>query len=88
MEALVRHLVEPLVKHPEAISLRVVEGEASIVLELAVDAEDRPLFTEEDGRVLRHVRTVLSAAAGSKKATIDLQDDGALKADDASGAEE
>ena len=84
MEALVRHLVEPLVKHPEAISLRVVEGEASIVLELAVDAEDRPLFTEEDGRVLRHV----SAAAGSKKATIDLQDDGALKADDASGAEE
>ena len=86
MEALVRHLVEPLVKHPEGVALRVVEGEASIILELSVDPADRALFTEEDGRVLRHVRTVLSAAAGSKKATIDLQDAG--KADDAGEAEE
>lgn len=86
MEALVRHLVEPLVKHPEAVTLRVVEGEASILLELGVDPDDRALFTAEDGRVLRHVRTVLSAAAGSKKATLDLQDDG--KAGDAPEAEE
>ena len=85
MEALVRHLVEPLVKHPEGISLRVVEGEASIILELSVDPDDRPLFLQDDGRVLRHVRTILSAAAGSRKATIDLQDAGKA---DAGGAEE
>jgi predicted RNA-binding protein YlqC (UPF0109 family) len=82
MEALVRHLIEPFVRHPDAVDLRVIEGDAAYILELSVHDEDRPAFTEDDGRVLRHVRTILSAAAGSKKATIELVDD------DAGGAEE
>ncbi len=82
MEGLVRHLITPLVKHPESISIDVTEGEASIVLELDVHEDDLALFHADDGRVLRNVRTVLSAAAGSKKATIDLAD-----ADESGGEE-
>jgi len=82
MEALVRHLIDPFIKHADAVDLNVVEGDAAYILELTVHDEDRPTFTEDDGRVLRHVRTILSAAAGSKKATIELV------GDDAGGAEE
>lgn len=76
MEALVRHLIEPLVAHPEAIQINDAGGEASIILELTVHEDDREVFEENEGRALRHVRTLLSAAAGRKKATIELAGDG------------
>jgi uncharacterized protein len=75
MEALVRHLVEPIVRHPEAISLQTVEGEAVIMLELVLHPEDRERLDDDKGRTLRAIRNVLSAAAGSRKATLDLVDE-------------
>jgi predicted RNA-binding protein YlqC (UPF0109 family) len=75
MEALVRHLVLPIVKHPGEVSIRVVEGEAVITLELTVHPDDREAVDGERGRTLRSIRNILSAAAGSKKATLDLMDE-------------
>lgn len=72
MEALVRHLVEPIVSHPEDLQLQAVEGEASVVLEMVVHADDRELFEADGNRTLRAIRNVLSAAAGRRKATLDL----------------
>ena len=81
-ETLVRHLVEPIVKHPDAISLQTVEGEAVVMIELVVHPDDRARVEGDKGRTLRAIRNVLSAAAGSRKATLDLveqhgADDGA-----------
>jgi predicted RNA-binding protein YlqC (UPF0109 family) len=72
MEALVRHLVEPIVKHPESISVQTVEGEDVVTLELSVHPDDRAILLGDDGNVLRAIRTVVSAAAGSQKASLDL----------------
>lgn len=72
MEALVRHLVTPLVSHPEAVSIQTVEGEAVVMLELVVHPDDRARLDDDKGRTLRAIRNVLSAAAGSRKATLDL----------------
>jgi predicted RNA-binding protein YlqC (UPF0109 family) len=72
MEALVRHLVEPIVSHPEAVSLNIVEGEAVVALELKVHPDDRAAVEGEKGRTLRSIRAILSAAAGKRKATLDL----------------
>lgn len=72
MEALVRHLVEPIVKHPESISVQAVEGEDVVTLELSVHPDDRAILLGDDGNVLRAIRTVVSAAAGSQKASLDL----------------
>lgn len=80
MEGLVRHLVTPFVDHPEDVQVKVVEGEAALILEMSLHEADRHLLTDEDGRTLRHVRTVLNAAAGSRKATLDLLDADALGA--------
>lgn len=82
MEALVKHLVLPIVDHPGDVSLHTVEGEAVVTLELSVHPDDRDAVDGERGRTLRSIRNILSAAAGSKKATLDLV------RDDADGVEE
>jgi uncharacterized protein len=82
MEPLVRHLVEPLVRHPRDVSLQTVEGEAVVMLELVVHPDDRAWLDEDKGRTLRAIRNVLSAAAGSRKATLDLVDEHGAESDD------
>lgn len=75
MEALVRHLVEPIVAHKDAVSLQVVEGEAVLMMELVVHPDDKAVVDGDKGRTLRAIRNVISAAAGSRKATLDLVDE-------------
>lgn len=75
MEALVRHIVESIVAHPEAVSVQTVEGESVVMLELVVHPDDRDRVDGDKGRTLRAIRNLLSAAAGSRKATLDLVDE-------------
>ena len=75
MEDLVRHLVTPLVANPDDVSIQTVEGEATVMLELVVNADDRDKVEGDDGRTLRAIRTVLSAAAGKRKAPLDRVDE-------------
>jgi len=72
MQDLVKHVVQPIVSHPDAIAIKAVEGESVLMLELSVHPEDRPLFEGDNDVNLRAIRNVLSAAAGSRKATIEL----------------
>lgn len=78
MEALVRHLVEPIVGHPDDVQISVVDGDAALIFEMTVHDDDVAIFKGDDGRMLRYVRTILSAAAGSRKATLDLVDSDVL----------
>jgi predicted RNA-binding protein YlqC (UPF0109 family) len=80
MQDIVFHLVKPIVKHPDAVKVQVVEGEATVMLEMSVHAEDRETVEGENGRTLRSIRNILSAAAGRKKATLDLVEEDALGA--------
>ncbi len=75
MEDLVKHLVTPLVSNPDDVSVKTVEGDAVTIVELSVHADDRKVF-EDDDFTLRAVRNVMSAAAGSRKATVELVGDG------------
>lgn len=72
MRDLLLHLVKPIVSHPDDIQVQVVEGEASVVLEMTVNATDREKVEGPEGRTLRSLRNVLSAAAGKRKATLDI----------------
>jgi uncharacterized protein len=72
MVDLVNHLVRPIVQHPDQVSVQAVEGQAVVVLELVVHPDDRRRLEADDGRTLRAIRTVLSAAAGQRKASLDL----------------
>jgi predicted RNA-binding protein YlqC (UPF0109 family) len=74
MEALVRHLVESIVSHPGDVQVQTVEGEAVVMLELVVHPDDKAAVEGDRGRTLRAIRNLLSAAAGSRKATLELVD--------------
>jgi predicted RNA-binding protein YlqC (UPF0109 family) len=84
MEDLIRHLVEPAVSNPEAVQVSAVEGEDVVLLKLSVDPADRGIFDEDGDRTLRSIRTIVSAAAGSNKASVELvsEDEQAEDADD------
>lgn len=72
MEALVRHVLSPLLSHPDDLTVNVLEGRSATVLEIMVHEDDKAVLTEDDEQTLRSARTVLSAAAGKRKATIEL----------------
>ncbi len=72
MKALVEHVVRGLLSRPDEMVVNAVEGDASILLELSVAAEDLPRVKGPDGDTLRAIRTVLSASAGRRKAVLEL----------------
>jgi len=84
MQELLLHVVRPIVNNPDDVSVQVVEGEAAAVLELSVNPEDIERVRGREGRTLRSVRNIISAAAGKKKASVDL----VTEALEVSGAEE
>jgi uncharacterized protein len=75
MESLIRHLVEPIVAHPDDVSIQSVEGESVVMLELVVHPDDAEMLEADRGKALRSIRNILSAAAGRRKASLDLVDE-------------
>jgi uncharacterized protein len=65
MKQLVEDIAKALVDIPEAVSVRVVEGEHITVLELKVAPSDIGKVIGRQGRTARAIRTIL-AAAGMK----------------------
>ena len=80
MEELVTYVVRGLVDHPEEVSVNTIEGDASVMLELSVNAEDVDLVKGDDGSTLQHLRAVVAAASGRRKAVLELLEDGAAAA--------
>lgn len=72
MTELLTYIVRGLVSQPDAVRVNVVEGEASVLLELAVAPDDLPRVKGPEGETLRSIRTVLSASAGPRKAVLEL----------------
>ena len=93
MQALIQHLIAPLVTNPEAISVKAFEEDSVTLYELVVDPVDVDALKDDEGETLRSVRGVLSAASGRRKVSLDLvaehsadpepeSDDDAEEADD------
>jgi predicted RNA-binding protein YlqC (UPF0109 family) len=74
MQELVSFILKGLVSNPDAVSVKAVDGESSIFLEIDVADSDRLRIEENDFRVLRNIRTVANAAAGRKHAIVELLD--------------
>lgn len=75
MEALVRHLLEPVLTHPDSLEIQEIDSEAVLIVEVVTHEDDREALEADDERTLRSARSILSAAAGSRKATIELVDE-------------
>lgn len=73
---LVEYIVKNLVDNPDQVSVNVVEGEKSTILELKVADEDVGKVIGKQGRIAKAIRTILSASAtkGGKRAVLEILD--------------
>ncbi len=74
MLELAEHLLKPVVDHPDEVSIQVIDEDNVTILEVIVHPDDRSSLEGDGGRTLRAIRNILSAAAGRRKATLDLVD--------------
>ena len=63
MRELVEVIAKSLVDNPEAVDVKEVSGEQSIILELKVAPEDMGKVIGKQGRIAKAIRTVVKAAA-------------------------
>ena len=71
---LVEFVVKSLVDAPDEVSVNVIEGEKSTILELKVAQEDVGKVIGKQGRIAKAIRTILSASAtrDGKRATLEI----------------
>ncbi|WP_320130812.1 KH domain-containing protein [uncultured Sphaerochaeta sp.] len=73
---LVEYIVKSLVDIPDEVSVNVVEGEKSTILELRVASDDVGKVIGKQGRIAKAIRTILSASAtkSGKRAVLEILD--------------
>ena len=73
---LVEFVVKSLVDAPDEVSVYVIEGQKSTILELKVAQEDVGKVIGKQGRIAKAIRTILSASAtrDGKRATLEILD--------------
>ena len=73
MLELVKYIAASLVDKPEAIDVREVENEDSIVIELRVDPEDMGKVIGKQGRIAKAVRTIVKAASAKSSTPVFVE---------------
>ena len=73
MEELIKNIAKALVDSPEMVTVSMVEGRQSSVLELKVAKADVGKVIGKQGRTARALRTILSAASAKEKKRIILE---------------
>jgi predicted RNA-binding protein YlqC (UPF0109 family) len=74
MRELVEFIAKALVDQPDAVQVRAIEGEQTLVLEVKVAPDDVGKIIGKQGRIVNALRTVVKAAAvrTGKRVTIEI----------------
>ena len=74
MKELIKFIAQALVDNPEEVQVNEVEGEQTSVIELKVAKEDLGKVIGKQGRTVRAMRTILSAASTKirKRAVLEI----------------
>ena len=73
MVELVKYIAKSLVEKPEAVDVREVEGEDSVVIELRVDPDDMGKVIGKQGRIAKSIRTVVKAATAKNEKPVYVE---------------
>jgi len=87
VKALVEHLVRGVVSHKDDVRVDLVEGDASLLLELSVNEADVARVKGVDGETLQALRAVVSASSGRRKAVVELVNDPTAESADEASAD-
>ena len=74
MRELVEFIARALVDQPDAVQVREIEGEHTLVLEVKVAPDDVGKVIGKQGRIVNALRTVVKAAAvrTGKRVTVEI----------------
>ncbi len=70
---LVEYIAKSLVDQPDEVSVNLIEGEQSTILELRVAADDVGKVIGKQGRIANAVRVILSASAAKSGKHVQLE---------------
>jgi predicted RNA-binding protein YlqC (UPF0109 family) len=87
VEALATYMVKSVVANPDEVVVTVVEGTASVVLELRVHDDDVSLVRGDNDETIRAMQQILAVAGGPRKAILDLIASDAYGDDESDGEE-
>lgn len=73
VQEFVEYLVKAIVDHPTDVSVKVVEGEQSTILELRVNPEDVAKVIGRGGRIARSIRTLIGVMAAKQNKRVLLE---------------
>lgn len=72
MQELVSYILKGLVSNSDALTVQVLDGDSSVLVEVGVAPEDQARLKRDDSRLLKSLRAVANAASGRKQAVIEL----------------
>ena len=73
MKEFIEYVAKALVDHPEDIEVKTVDGEKIKVIELHVHPDDLGQVIGKQGRTVKSIRTLLSAAAAKSNCRVVLE---------------
>ena len=76
MQDLVTFIIKSLVANPDQVRIRKVAGDKTQAYEVQVSNRDRGVLIGKQGRTIRSVRSLISAAASQsgKRVTVEVLD--------------
>ncbi|MFA8437529.1 KH domain-containing protein [Pueribacillus sp. YX66] len=73
MEELIKAIVTPLVDHPNDVRVTAKENDGLVTYSLTVHTEDKGKVIGRHGRIAKAIRSVVNAAATTRKERIQLE---------------
>ena len=73
MKELVEFIAKELVDHPEEVSVKEVDNDGTITLELSVHSEDMGKVIGKQGKIAKAIRTVVKAASMKENKKVHVE---------------
>ena len=73
MKEILETIISNLVENKEAVEIKELEGEKSIVYEVKVDQNDMGKIIGRQGRLAKSIRTVMKAVAGKEHKKVSVE---------------
>ncbi len=73
MHEMIERMVKALVDHPDEVSVKLIEGDSTLVFEVKVNQEDAGKVIGKKGRTINSLRTLVGAAASRMKKKVMLE---------------
>lgn len=73
MKEILETIICNLVDNKEAVEIKELEGEKSVVFEVKVAEEDMGKIIGKQGRLAKSIRTVMKAVAGKEQKRVTIE---------------